>query len=146
MPPLAGFMGKALLLQSAGAGPWGGGIVAAILVASLLTMAAFARSGSMLFWKPHDTASSPGTPPLPPPATVDASMPTHAAHGASLAMLALLLAACAVLAAPVSRYTAATAQQLFDTAGYRRAVLGAQPVPAAFDLRLEMRQRKESRP
>jgi multicomponent K+:H+ antiporter subunit D len=139
LPPLAGFMGKALLLQAAGPGPWGGGIVAAILAASLLTLVAFARSGSMLFWKPAAPSSGSAT---EPPATADAPLPTHRLHGASLVLLAVLIAACALLAGPLSRYTEAAAQQLFDTADYRRAVLGAQPVPAAIDVRREMHPQK----
>ena len=143
MPPLAGFMGKVLLLQAAGQGPWAGGIVATILAASLLTLVAFARSGSTLFWKPG--AASDG-PVIAPPALADAPMPTHWAHGASLAWLAVLIVACAVLAAPLSRYAAAAAQQLFDPAAYRQAVFGAQPAPPAFDVRREMRERKAAKP
>ena len=55
-------------------------------------------------------------------------------------MLALVLA-CAVLAHPLGHYTQATAQQLKTPQHYVRAVLGAVPVPAAIDVRREMRER-----
>lgn len=58
MPPLAPFLGKALLLQ--GIGPsfwvWGG-----VLAASLLVLVALARAGSRLFWSVED-APCPGDP------------------------------------------------------------------------------------
>ena len=49
--------------------------------------------------------------------------------------------ACSLAAGPLSRYTQATAAQLFERQAYLRAVLGAQPVPAANDVRREMRER-----
>jgi multicomponent K+:H+ antiporter subunit D len=55
-------------------------------------------------------------------------------------MLGLVLA-CAALAHPLSGYTQATAQQLKSPQAYVRAVLGALPVPAAVDVRREMRER-----
>jgi multicomponent K+:H+ antiporter subunit D len=161
LPPLAGFMGKAMLLRAAGQTPWAGWIVAIVLSSSLLTMVAFARGGSSLFWKHASPAPGPGIPatqgaadasdaPMTSaahtrpegPAPSEAALPNHRAHGAALLVLLGLLGACAVLAAPLSRYTQATAQQLFERTAYLRAVLGAQPVPAAIDVRREMRERK----
>ena len=46
-----------------------------------------------------------------------------------------------IAAGPIARYTAATAAQLFAPQGYVKAVLGAQPLPAAIDVRCEMRER-----
>ena len=143
LPPLAGFMGKAMLLQAAGQTTWAGWIVAIILSSSLLTMVAFARGGSALFWKapaPPAHISAPAT--HEAPAAPDAALPHHRAHGAALLALLGLIGACAVFAAPLSRYTQATAQQLFQRTPYLSAVLGAQPVPAAIDVRREMRERK----
>jgi multicomponent K+:H+ antiporter subunit D len=51
--------------------------------------------------------------------------------------------ASAVLARPLSAYTEAAATQLFARQHYIEAVLGAQPVPAAYDVRREMRDRGE---
>ena len=61
---------------------------------------------------------------------------------APLALLAALIIACAVFAGPLSRYAEATAQQLFATQAYRQAVLGTLPVPPAYDVRREMRERQ----
>jgi multicomponent K+:H+ antiporter subunit D len=51
---------------------------------------------------------------------------------------------CAVAAGPVSAYTSAAAAQLVERQGYLRAVLGAAPVPAARDVRREMRERESA--
>jgi multicomponent K+:H+ antiporter subunit D len=51
VPPLAGFMGKALLLQAAGRSDWATLVVALVLASSLAMMVALARAGSTLFWK-----------------------------------------------------------------------------------------------
>ena len=143
MPPLAAFMGKALLLQAAGhtaLAPW---VVAGVLVSSLAVMVALARAGSVLFWE--NTAALVETarvrPALVSPAL--AKPPGARAlpqHSAVVLMLALVLA-CAVLAHPLGHYTQATAQQLKTPQHYVRAVLGAVPVPAAIDVRREMRER-----
>jgi multicomponent K+:H+ antiporter subunit D len=57
-------------------------------------------------------------------------------------MLAGLIAGCAVFAGPLSRYTEATAQQLFANQAYRQSVLGTLPMPPAYDVRREMRERQ----
>lgn len=141
LPPMAGFMGKALLLQAAGQTPWAGWIVAVILSSSLLMLVAFARGGSSLFWKHASVTDGPA-----PPVQHETALPGHRAHGAALLALLGLLGACAVFAAPLSRYTQATAQQLFERSDYLSAVLGAQPVPAAADVRREMRERRARPP
>jgi multicomponent K+:H+ antiporter subunit D len=48
-----------------------------------------------------------------------------------------------VFAGPIARYTEAAAAQLHAPKAYVSAVLGAQPVPAAIDVRKEMRERGE---
>ena len=145
LPPLMGFMGKSLLLQAAGATSWNIWSVATILGSTLLVVVALSRSGSVLFWSPapdHATA---------PPVRVDV-MPTGERDGAAVAgtlhhswALALLLGAvlaCSVAADPITRYMQATAAQLFERDAYLDAVLGTEPVPAAFDVRAEMRARE----
>jgi multicomponent K+:H+ antiporter subunit D len=59
-------------------------------------------------------------------------------------MLVAVLSA-AVMAGPVSTFTAGAARQLFEREGYIRAVLGARPVPAAYDVRREMRDRGDAK-
>jgi multicomponent K+:H+ antiporter subunit D len=130
VPPLAAFMGKALLLKAAGTttmAPW---VVALVLGSSLAVMVALARAGSTLFWKPGSGAA-----PKPP---------RHAASQRGAVVLGLVaVVACALLAGPIGQYTQETAQQLFSRQAYINAVLGARPVPAAYDVRREMRERGE---
>jgi multicomponent K+:H+ antiporter subunit D len=132
VPPLAGFMGKALLLQAAGALPHAGWWVGGVLVSSLMILVALARAGSRLFWEPGEARGMR----LPP-----------AAPGQRLALSGLLLAvlACAVFARPLGRYAEQAAGQLLDRAAYVQAVLGSEPVAPAFDVRKEMRERGDSK-
>ena len=137
-PPLAGFLGKSMLLLAAGGTAWGPPVVAVVLCSGLLMMVAFARTGSVLFWRPAAAGVAPATPGVPR----DAPVPSSPLHSVGLALLVLLIAACALWAAPLSRYAQATAAQLFSPAAYVQAVLGEEPVPAAIDVRREMRERK----
>jgi multicomponent K+:H+ antiporter subunit D len=140
LPPLSGFLGKAMLLQAAGLTANAGWIIFGVLASSLLIMVAFARCGSTLFWKSALDTSTPWT-----PAARDASdMPCagHAVHRISLGLLGVLIVACTALAGPVARYAAGTADQLLERQTYISAVLYTAPVPAAIDVRREMRERK----
>jgi multicomponent K+:H+ antiporter subunit D len=136
LPPLAGFMGKAMLLQSAGQTAWASWVVAVVLASSLLVMVALARSGSVLFWSPAPVAAAPA-----PVADASGPVPPRTSHQLALSMLLAAVLACAVVAGPLSRYTEATALQLFAPEAYLQAVLGAVPAPAAIDVRREMRER-----
>ena len=137
MPPLAGFFGKALLLQAAGQTPLAVWVVALVLGSSLAMMVALARAGSTLFWKPAASAS--------PVAAARAASPPAAAH--TLAIVALLgaLLATSIGAGPLAAYTAAAAQQLTARKGYIDAVLGARAVAPAYDVRREMRERGDAK-
>ncbi len=131
VPPLAGFMGKALLLQAAGTsalGPW---IVAGVLASSLAVMVALARAGSTLFWK----SEQGGVP----------AADTSPAHAAAVAVLLGAVLTVAGAAGPISAYAGATARQLLQRQGYIDAVMAAQPVPAAWDVRREMRERGDAK-
>ncbi len=138
VPPLGGFLGKALLLQAAGGTPWAPWVVGGVLAASGATLVALARAGSVLFWRPGvpDAAGSAGA------GAVGA--PQWPAIVSTSGLLLALLAA-AVLAGPLSAYTAATAQQLLAPRAYVDAVMGAQPVPPAYDVRQEMRARGDAK-
>ena len=133
VPPLAAFMGKALLLQAAGHTPWAGWVVALVLGSSLTVMVALARAGSTLFWQAGAGAGSPA--PTIPGAT--------APQAAAVVFLLAAVVACSVAAGPIGRFTQDATQQLFERSGYIRAVLDARPVPAAHDVRREMRERGE---
>jgi len=155
LPPLAGFIGKALLLQAAGPTALGGAVVAVVLASALLTMVALSLSGSTLFWRPEAAGAPAGSQagrPAPAGAQAGAAaalgpedcLPTHAAHRLALGALVALLLAAAVFAGPLTRYAAGTAAQLFTPQLYREAVLSARPAPPAWDVRREMREREKA--
>lgn len=108
LPPLSGFIGKVLLLQSAAPdealGLWG-----VVLLSGLLTLIAFSRAGSRIFWATAGEAADGGK------ANWLRVVPT--------VLLLALSVAMTVGAAPVSRYAEVTAQQLLQPALYRAAVL-----------------------
>jgi multicomponent K+:H+ antiporter subunit D len=130
VPPLAGFLGKALLLQAAGQTPWASAVVALVLASSLSMMVALARAGSSLFWKAGAAAAQ-------------APQPPSALHSTAIVALLAAVVATAVAAGPLSNYTGAAAKQLLQRQPYIDAVMGARPLPPAFDVRKEMRQRGE---
>lgn len=118
MPPLSGFIGKLLVLESAQDAAAMPVIWTTILVTSLIAIVGFARAGSTLFWKPAALAAQGASsrPELGPvPAIAGPAMVT----GALLAAMVLL----AVLAGPATGYLEATAAQLYDPSGYIEAVL-----------------------
>ncbi|MFO1073701.1 MAG: monovalent cation/H+ antiporter subunit D [Geminicoccaceae bacterium] len=119
LPPLAGFIGKLLILRSALASPWWPWLWAAILVTSLLATIGFARAGSTLFWR---SAASGSAPPSAGPADAPALVATAALILAPLAL--------ALLAGPTMASMEATAAQLFAPERYVAAVLGPQGAAA----------------
>jgi multicomponent K+:H+ antiporter subunit D len=122
LPPLAGFVGKVMILRSTAALPGAGIMWAVILAVGLLSLVGLMRAGSLVFW-----SSAPGATPARP-----------RARSGLVAPLALVACgvALAVFAAPVKRYTDAAARQLGDRGKYATAVLGdpaagtTRPFPA----------------
>ena len=114
MPPLSGFLGKLLILDSARQVPSAVWIWGLVLSTSLLAIIGFGRAGSTLFWKP---AGLGGVPPQPTPAAV---LPL-VAIGIVLAGLVLLTA----FAGPLGAWLDEAAAQLYEPAHYIDAVLGA---------------------
>lgn len=114
LPPLSGFIGKLLILDGVRGTPAAAWIWATILITTLIGVLAFARAGSLLFWKSTE---------------VEGEIPTRALRGrvVGVAAAASLLAGLALLtglAGPVTAYTEAAAEQLFAPRGYVEAVLG----------------------
>jgi multicomponent K+:H+ antiporter subunit D len=137
VPPLAGFFGKAWLLNAAAATPQHGVVWSVVLVAALLMVMAAARAGSQVFWKTQGFAAAPAA-----LATPTQAMPAHTLHSVAMALAGAGIVATTVLAHPISAYTQAAAAQLFERTSYIQAVLQQQPVPPAWDIRLEMREHK----
>jgi multicomponent K+:H+ antiporter subunit D len=118
LPPLGGFLGKALLLGAVA--PTGSDAVlwGVVLLASLLNLIALARAGSRLFWQPAPAGQVAPTADPPP-----------AGERLALALLLTALAAVAVLAADLTRWSLLTAADLHRAEAYREAVLGQTPLP-----------------
>lgn len=133
LPPLGGFIGKAMLLAAMlpadggpGAAPTGGlldgaaWVWGAVLVGSLFAMIALVRAGSMLFWKCDGVAADvAGAGAAPPVLALRELAPPLFAMGA--------VAALAVFAAPAQRYAQQTARDLLEPAPLVDQVLRTVP-------------------
>jgi len=97
MPPLSGFIGKALLLQAADTETSKLWLWPPLLLSSLLVLIALSRTGSTLFWRGGDLSEKPA----------------RIAPVKLAATISLLLAAptLSLLAGPVTAYAQATAAQ-----------------------------------
>ncbi|MFN3375520.1 MAG: monovalent cation/H+ antiporter subunit D [Burkholderiaceae bacterium] len=111
LPPLPGFLGKVMVLESAAASPAHTWVWAVVLGAGFLTLVGLARAGSILFW-----AALPADPKA-----------VQAGHSLRLTTATLglmsLTVLLAVAASPMKRYTDAMALQLTDTGTYAEQVL-----------------------
>ena len=118
LPPLPGFLGKLMLLQSAVGLPEQSWVWAVVLGVGFLTLLGLARAGVVMFWHVEPVEA--------PRDASGTSVRLLAAPWAFMALTVVLTAG----AAPVKRYTDALAQQLTDKPGYARAVLARQGGPA----------------
>ncbi|HEY4803630.1 MAG TPA: monovalent cation/H+ antiporter subunit D [Paraburkholderia sp.] len=117
LPPLSGFLGKAMVLAAT---PLSQAVVLwpAVLLSGLLSIVALSRTGTRLLWAVPASRAYTGVPVAAPRGS-----------RAKLAACALLLAgvvAATVLAGPLKRYLDATAAQLLDREAYVQAILPAQ--------------------
>jgi multicomponent K+:H+ antiporter subunit D len=112
LPPLSGFLGKMLLLQSATGGAAAGWIYATVLLTGLLGLIGCSRAGNLVFW---DTGGHAGER-AGAAARAGALVPPLAMIGSSVVLT--------VGAGPILEYAQAAAQQVVDPTGYIRAVLG----------------------
>ncbi|MEM5430552.1 monovalent cation/H+ antiporter subunit D [Cupriavidus oxalaticus] len=129
LPPLSGFLGKAMILRATPV-PWMPALWPVVLGSSLLLLIAASRTGTRLVWRlPHEAAQVPEGAEY-----LDENHPFAARSRVrpdprKLACCALLLAgnvALTVYARPATEYMADAAAQLLDRAAYMRAVLPAQ--------------------
>ncbi len=109
LPPLSGFIGKAVILAGAAQHMWPMWLMSMVLVAGLLNVIAYARLGSRLFWK-RDAAIDGAT------------------HVVPTALLALAIAGLTIFAAPIQRFTDRAAIELRTPSIMRDNVLGKRPI------------------
>ena len=122
LPPLSGFLGKAMVLAATPAHE-AAVLWPAVLISSLLLIVALSRTGTRLLW-------------AEPAARAAAFTPARAPKGSAAKLAACtLLLACVVAATlgagPLRHYLDATATQLFDRAAYVHAILPAQDASSA---------------
>lgn len=110
LPPLPGFLGKLMILQSA-QGPAMAWVWSVVLLVGFFSLIGLARAGSLLFWA-VEPARGGGASGASPRLLV-----------ATLALIAVIVGVAAA-AGPLKRYTDAAARQLVDREGAARAVLG----------------------
>lgn len=113
LPPFAGFLGKVMLLRSAGTGMAALQLWSVVLVGSLVTIIALSRAGSTVFWRGSGEPAST----------------TRYDAGRLVATLGLMLASVALVlaAGPLQHYLNATAAQLLDLAPYMQLIGGGTP-------------------
>jgi multicomponent K+:H+ antiporter subunit D len=109
LPPLAGFVAKLYILQSAFSHSAASWVFSVVLVSGLLVIVALSRAGSALFWRTGDTISPGGSAALMPAAAA-----TLLLFGSPMLML---------LGGAVTSFTQATAVQLTDRSAYIDSVM-----------------------
>ena len=112
LPPLPGFLGKLMILESSALTPAHAWVWSVVLVTSVMTLVGLARAGSILFWN----VLPEGRHSVRPGSSVRLTRATMGLLSLSLAL--------AVAASPLKRYTDAAALQLADRDAYAQAVLG----------------------
>ena len=105
LPPLSGFFGKVLILRAVDSGAEMAWLWTVLLVGSFLTVIAYSRAGSIVFWRTVE-----GHLEKPDPLSGRISV----AAGALTALAVVIVA----LAGPITRYTDATAAQLHNNDAY----------------------------
>lgn len=113
LPPLPGFLGKLMILDSASGLAAQAWVWSVVLTVGFFSILGLARAGVVVFWhvQPESDAG-------------DVSGSSRPMLAAAWAFMALTVAM-AVFASPIKRYTDGAAAQLGDPKAYARAVIGA---------------------
>ncbi len=113
LPPLSGFLGKALILEAAVDQPRGFWVWGVVIATSLLAVITLAQAGIAIFWR-HQLAEGAEDDTQRPPKAVGRVVPV-------VAMIALI-GAMTILAGPLTDFTGAAAEQLVDPSNYIEGV------------------------
>ncbi len=105
LPPLSGFFAKLLVMKAATPGLAMGALWTVILLSGFISLVAYSRAGSIVFWRTTEGHVADNEP---------LRAPMAVATGALIALSIALV----VAAGPLTRYTDETAAQLENTAGY----------------------------
>lgn len=105
LPPLSGFFGKVLILKSVEPGTEMAWLWSVLLVGSFLTVIAYSRAGSIVFWRTVE-------------GHVEKTAPLNARISVAAGALTALAVIMVILAGPITRYTDATAAQLHNQDAY----------------------------
>ncbi len=116
LPPLSGFLGKALTLRAAMDHPLLPWVLGVVLFGGLGGLIALARSGSLLFYRVEAVPDS-ATGPAPGPNWMGL---------APVAGLVVLILGLTLFAGPLTELTNAMAGDLLNPAAQIQAVLGAE--------------------
>ncbi len=115
LPPLPGFLGKIMVLQSSAGLPAQAWVWSVVLLVGFFSLVGLARAGVIVFWHIEPEAGRAEL--------VAGRSPKLLAATLSLMVVTVGMA---VLASPIKTYTDAAARQLGDRAAYADAVLRAQ--------------------
>jgi multicomponent K+:H+ antiporter subunit D len=115
LPPLPGFLGKIMVLQSSTGMQTQAWVWSVVLLVGFFSLVGLARAGAIVFWHIEPEAGRGEL--------VAGSSPKLLAATLSLMVVTVAMA---VLAAPIKTYTDAAALQLGDRSAYAEAVLRAQ--------------------
>lgn len=114
MPPLSGFFGKVMVLNSALTHPWFAAILSVVLVSGLMMIIAVCRAGSLLFYSVQK-GTSPHASPLNKSAFI------------AVVLLLLVSPLMVIFAKPLTVMSSQTASQLYNEQAYINAVLSTLP-------------------
>ena len=114
MPPLSGFFGKVMILNSALAHPWFAAILSVVLIGGLIMIIAVCRSGSLLFYSVQKDKSQQ-------------TSPLNKSAFIAVVMLMLVSPLMVIFAKPLNNMSTQIAAQLYDQQAYINAVLDTLP-------------------